>query len=198
MPARAIIYYGGVPVPYTVSWSDEELFFLGRCPYSQKDAMRQPDKRGSGKPRFGKPHSDRQREVIALDLCDLCARPLKNRTKVSLSHAKAYPHGAEGWAVLQVEPMLHKECAAESVMHCPSLRRDVEAGSLMVRHVTRWRVQFAIMDEIYTEKMTGKRVTAIGHAKVELLRWVDREASWLLNEPDRQARVSDHRQGRPR
>lgn len=178
MSARQL-FYGGVPVPYTASWSDEESFFVGRCPYAQRDAIRQPDARGRGKPQFGKPHSDRQRQVIARDLCDLCARPLKNRTKVSLSHARPVTHGAEGLAILQVEPMLHKECASVSMQHCPSLRRDTASGSLIVRQVSRHRVQFVIMSEEYVEQMTGRRVKSIGHAKVELLGWIDRDADWL-------------------
>lgn len=176
---REQLFYGGVPVPYAASWSAEESFFLGVCPHSARLALRQIERRGEGKPVFGKPHSDRQREVIALDLCDLCARPLKGRTKVSLSHARPVVHGAEGLAVLQVEPMLHKECAAISMKHCPSLRRDIASGTLMVRQVSRHRVQFAIMDEVYTRQMTGEHKQSIGHAKVELLRWVDRDAAWL-------------------
>lgn len=174
------LQYGGVPVPYTASWTAEESFFLGKCPYATRAAIRQIEARGQGKPLFGKPHSDRQRQVIANDLCDLCARTLKNRTKVSLSHARPVAHGAQGLAILQVEPLLHKECAAKSMQHCPSLRRDIKAGTLMVRQVNRHRVQFAIMDEAYTETVTGAREQSIGHAKVELLQWIDRNADWLV------------------
>ena len=173
------LIYGSVPVPYAASWSEEERFFIGRCPYFSRDAIMQHSAPGQGKPLFGKPHSCRQRELIARDLCDLCHRPLKMRTKVSLSHAKKQPHGARGWAVLQVEPMLHKECAMISMRHCPSLRRDVAAGQLMVRQVFHWDVQVAIMDETYTEMMTGVAQKALGHAKVELLDWTNRDVEWL-------------------
>lgn len=128
---------------------------------------------------FGKPHSQRQRSAIARGLCDLCGRPLKARTKVSLSHARVVPHGAEGPCVMQVEPLLHKECAAESMRFCPSLRRDIQNGTLFVRQVTRWRPQAAIMSGEYVESLTGTRQQALGHAKVELLGWQDRDAEWL-------------------
>lgn len=177
------LFYGGVPVPFTVSWSDEEKFLVDFCSHAQRQAICQVEARGGGKPLFGKPHSNRQRQVIALGLCDLCASPLQNRTKVSLSHARPVMHGAQGVAVLQVEPLLHRECAATSLGHCPSLRRDVEAGTLMVRQVTRWRAQFAVMDEVYVEEITGHRCQAIGHAKVELLDWIDREPGWLMKLP---------------
>jgi len=92
--------YGGAPVPYTVSWTGEERHFVGICRYAGQPALRQAAMPGSGKPAFGKPHSDRQREVIALGLCDLCGRPIKNRTKVSLSHARWRDNAAGGqWVV---------------------------------------------------------------------------------------------------
>lgn len=177
--SREQLVYGGVPVPYTVSWSAEEAFQVGHCRFGRGRAIMQAEARGQGKPQFGKPHAQRQREVIALGLCDLCGRPLAARTKVSLSHARIRDNGAEGPAVLQVEPLLHRECARISMRHCPSLRRDIERGSLMVRQVTRYRVQTAIMDEVYVESVTGQRVKALGHAKVELRQWVDRNAEWL-------------------
>ncbi len=65
--------YGGVPVPYTVSWSAEESFHVAHCPHGRGIAICQAVAPGQGKPRFGKPHSQRQREAIASGLCDLCA-----------------------------------------------------------------------------------------------------------------------------
>lgn len=172
--------YGGTPVPWTVSWTDEDRISIGRCPFSGgRKALVQPSSPGVGKPLFGKPHANRQRECIARDLCDLCAKPLTLRTKVSLSHARPQPHGAEGWAVLQVEPMLHKECARISMRFCPALRRDIREGTLRVRQVLRYRVQFAIMDEVYCESVAGEATRAVGHAKVELIKWVDRDEAWL-------------------
>lgn len=139
----------------------------------------QDENRGAGKPLFGKPHANRQRETIARGLCDLCGRPLANRTKVSLSHARPVPHSADGFEVLQVEPMLHRNCAATSIHLCPSLKRDAVDGTLMVRHVTRFRAQFAVMTGEYVETLTGERVKAVGHAKVQLIAWIDRDADWL-------------------
>lgn len=173
-------------MPYTASWSAEEHFFIGDCPYSNRWAICQVEARGQGKPQFGKPHACRQREVIAKCLCDLCARPLKAVTKISLSHARPIAHSASGWEILQVEPLLHKDCAAVSIEHCPSLKRDLRSGLINVRQVTRSRVQFAMMDEIYTEHMTGEHQKSIGHAKVQLLAWIDRDPDWLTRAPKEQ------------
>jgi hypothetical protein len=174
------LHYGGVPVPYTVSWTDEEHFHVASCPHAGGRAICQAVAPGEGKPRFGKPHSQRQREAIARGLCDLCGRPLRLRTKVSLSHARPRGLGASGFAILQAEPLLHKECAAESLRHCPSLKRDIAAGTLFVRQVTRWRVQMAVMSAVYVGEIAGEPVKAIGHAKVELIAWTDRDAEWLV------------------
>lgn len=80
---------------------------------------------------------------------------------------------------MQVEPLLHRECAAESIRHCPSLKRDIADDSLRIRQVTRYRVQTAIMSAEYVASLCGEAVKAAGHAKVELLAWVDRDADWL-------------------
>lgn len=172
--------FGNTPVPWTVSWSGEEGMFISPCPYfSRRPAISQASKPGDGTPQFGKPHSNRQRQCIAECRCDLCGKPLKLSTKVSMSHARPVIHGAEGWAILQVEPLLHPACAHECINWCPSLKRDLAAGSLMIRHVTKWRAQCAVMDAVYTASVTGQAVKALGHAKVELLRWTDRDLDWL-------------------
>ena len=178
---RAVITrFGATAIPWTVSWSAEETFSLGKCHVFHKRAIMQISDPGVGKPLFGKPHSNRQREAIGRCLCDLCGRSIKLATKVSLSHARPQPHGALGWAILQVEPMLHRECAAESCRWCPSLKRDIEHGTLMIRQVHRWRAQCAVMSETYVESVTGEARKALGHAKVELIHWTDRDIDWLM------------------
>lgn len=182
MSGIEVITYGGVPVPYTAAWSAEEapgMLYLGMCQYAKRIAIMQHHARGQGKPRFGAPHMDRQRKVIALGLCDLCARPLKTRTKISLSRARPQLHGVSHGDVLQVEPLLHKECAAESMRHCPSLRRQLQDGSLHIRQVTRSACQFAVYSEQGTFEAVGQRAIAICHAKVQLIDWIDRELNWL-------------------
>lgn len=179
------LHFGNTAVPYTVSWSGENRFFVDRCPYSDRLAICQSASPGVGKPQFGKPHSCRQREAIARNLCDICGKSLKNRTRVSLSHARVRGNAAAGGTgILQVEPLLHRECAAISLRFCPSLRRDIAAGSLMVRQVGKTRVQFAIMAPEYVREYVPDYVfnssdRIVGHAKVELISWVDRDEQWL-------------------
>lgn len=180
------LMFGNTPVPWTVSWSGEESHYVGVCPHIGRRALMQAVAPGIGKPLFGKPHSQRQRQCIAEDRCDICGKSLKLHTKVSLSHARPVPHGANGWAILQVEPMVHRGCGADAVRWCPALKRDMAAGLLKVRQVTRHRCQFAVMGLQFIEHyVPGFKADpadmqgVIGHAKVELLRWKDRDEAWL-------------------
>lgn len=176
-----IMTYGAMPVPYAALWSGEQGgTHIAICPHIDHVALCDVEKRGTGKPIFGKPHMGRQRHVIVSDLCDLCAKPLKARTKVSLSHARSVVSGAGGLTVMQVEPMLHKDCAAICVKHCPSLKRDIKAGTLFVRQILSHRHQVAMLTAAAVEEFTGTRREGVaGHAKVELLRWKERDLSWL-------------------
>lgn len=173
------LFFGSVPVPYTVAWTNEERIFLGPCPYAKQLAMRNPVDRGTGKPRFGSPHMDRQREAIALCLCALCGQPLKTSTKVSLSQAKSRMNAASPLDVLQVEPLLHRHCAAICMEHCPSLKRQMRDGDLNIRQVFRHACQFAIYSAQGVFEACGERQIAISHAKVQLIKWQDRDLKWL-------------------
>lgn len=145
------LQFGNIAVPWTVGWTGEESFHVGTCRFIRRPAICQVAAPGVGKPTFGKPHWERQRQCIAQCLCDLCGKPLKLATKVSLSHARPVAHGAEGLAIMQVEPLLHRACAAESMRLCPSLKRDIAAGTLMIRQVTSWRPQFSIMAPLFAQ-----------------------------------------------
>lgn len=179
------LWFGNVPVPYTASWSAEERpIFLALCPWAERTAICQNTRRGEGKPLFATPHMNRQREVIAEGLCDLCGRPLRDRTKVSLSQARPVAHAARFGDILQVEPLLHRECAATCLDLCPSLRRQRTDGSLHIRQVLRHACQFAVYSEQGTFEATGIAVKAISHAKVQLIKYADRDERWLKGGAD--------------
>lgn len=180
MDNLGILTYGNIPVPYTVAWTDEEHLFVGKCITSPVKAICQVHSRGIGKPIFGKPHMNRQRETIDADCCDLCGKPLKGRTKISLSDARPQIHANRPFEILQVEPLLHKECAATSIKYCPHLQTQLESGEIKIRQVTQYTKQVAVLKDDAVEEFTGERIRAIGHAKVCLKRWKDRDLAWLL------------------
>lgn len=178
-----LLTYGNVPVPQTVLWSGEDESFLAVDEWADGlMAMCNPDRQGEGRPMFGKPHMQRHRRAIVLGLCDLCGKPLKGHTKVSLSHAKMTHAARDELVVMQVEPLLHKICAAVSMQHCPSLKKDIGQGSLNVRLVQRYQVQIALLSTAAVLEFTGQTKTTdvAGHAKIVLLSWRDMSPGWLL------------------
>jgi hypothetical protein len=74
-----LLTFGNTPVPWTASWSAEERFYVAPCRFADgRRAICQEEAQGRGKPMFGKPHSQRQRQAIVEGLCDLCRKPLKS------------------------------------------------------------------------------------------------------------------------
>jgi hypothetical protein len=176
------ITYGGAPVPWTVAWEYEDQYYPGTCPEFNLPAIRQVDEGlpHKGRPRFGEPHNDRQRKCVAKGLCDLCAKPLKNDTKISLSNfLKGVPITTQ---LRCVEPLLHVDCARTSLQHCPALRRQIREDRVAVRQVFRWRARVIpeqpgsphILHTI--PDYTG--VPLIGLGVIELLSWRDVTMDW--------------------
>lgn len=181
-----MLKFGKTSVPWTVSWSAENDagIFIAPCQYAgNRQAFCQIQSR-EGKPAFALPHAIRQRQAIVRCLCDLCGRSIRNNTKVSLSHARPRDNAVTPGDILQSEPLLHRECAKISMEFCPSLKRDIAAGTLHVRQVTRWRPQLAVMDprfiHVYIPAYIFNPKDAIyGHAKVQLIEYTDRDLDWL-------------------
>jgi hypothetical protein len=155
-------------------WSAEEEYFVGICPSFKVPAICQKEAQGQGVPRFGRPHAVRQRKMMLFGLCDLCAKPLRNSTKISLSDA--FVRGVpEARVLTQLEPLLHADCARVSLKHCPSLQRQREGGSLRITQVFRYRsraLRAQPEDRAkYVPEYTGPDI--IGLAAIDLLSWRD-------------------------
>lgn len=178
MAQKLQLSYGDIPVPWPVMWSAEEEYFIAECPWFKRPAICQKEAHGEGVPRFGRPHTLRQRKVMALMLCDVCAKPLKTSTKMSLSNFGAdYP---EGYVLSQVEPLLHADCAKLSIKHCPALRRQLGDGRMRVRQVFQCQPRATIASEQeradFVPGYDGPDV--LGLAVMELLKWRDVTGSW--------------------
>jgi len=174
------VEYGNLPVPQPVMWSEEEEFWVGICPYFKLPAICQKEAQGQGVPRFGRPHAMRLRKLMFLGLCDICGKPLKNSTKVSLSHA---PAAAK--ANVQVEPLMHVECAKLSIQHCPALReqtKDNVVYRLTVRQVFRYRTKPLLAQPEDLARYVPDHIgpPLIGLAALELLSWKDITAETLI------------------
>ncbi len=175
-----ILRYGEIPVPYPVMWSAENEYFVDQCTWFKQPAICQKQARGEGMPQFGRPHVVRQRRAMALELCDLCNKPLKTSTKISLSNFGAdYP---DGYLLSQVEPLLHVECARLSIRHCPALQRQLREGRMRVRQVLqcRARATTASAEEraSFVPGYSGPDI--IGLAVMDVRKWRDVTANgWL-------------------
>ena len=185
-----MLMWGQIPVPWTVSWTGEERQFVAIDPHVRRRALMMDVAPGIGKPQFGKPHSQRQRQCIAECRCDTCGRPIQStELKISLSHARFRDNAAvtaNGTGILQVEPLLDRACARDAIRWCPSLKKDIAVGTLSVLQVMSHRVQFAIMGVQFIQHYVPDFVPTpadakgiVGHAKVELLRWKNRDQQWL-------------------
>lgn len=61
------------------------------------------------------------------------------------------------------------------------MSRDIANGSLSIRQVSKHAAQGAIMSEQGIYEQIGVREKALGHAKVQLIRWRERDLTWLKN-----------------
>jgi hypothetical protein len=168
-------------IPWTVSWTGESRFFIQRCPYANNQlALCQNEAWGVGKPDFGKPHSVRQRKAMALRLCDICGRPLKGHTSVSLSQESPRQVTGIGFIPLAVEPMVHRGCALHAMQRCPALRRQAKEGILRIRQVYQARLVAQQLNAAATLEFAGVEAPgAVGHLKLAIVRFADRDAKWL-------------------
>jgi hypothetical protein len=178
-----LVTYGDIPVPQTVGWTNERPYSIGYCPFVRSIALQQPQGRG-GRPDFRHPNFDRQRRTIVCGLCDLCGRELKTATKVSLSMLQEQTRQfSGGTGLVQVEPLLHRDCAIICLRHCPHLLRASADGRLSIRQVTKWRVQYnTLPPETIGEQVphyAGPRDGVAGYAFIELLKWQNRPVDWL-------------------
>lgn len=173
-----IVTYGDLPVPWTVMWSEEEDYHIADCPWFKGPAICQNDAQGNGVPRFGRPHTLRHRKAIALGLCDLCALPLRDATKVSLADPFRFP-GIDG--AVWLEPLLHRECAIVSLDHCPELQKKLKSDRLNIWQVLRWRPRAIPATDEDRERYVPGCIIAnlIGLAVIELGDYRRRDLTWL-------------------
>ena len=155
-------------------WSAEDEYFVAICPWFKVPAICQKEAQGQGVPKFGRPHAVRQRKMMLFGLCDICAKPLRDRTKISMT--STFLRGAPGTRVLtQIEPLLHAECARLSLQYCPSLQRQSEEGRLKVKQVFRYRARplVAQPEDRATFVPDYQGPDIIGLAGIDLLSWRD-------------------------
>jgi hypothetical protein len=176
------VTYGNSPVPWTVSWTQElEKGTVKPCPFAGgKPAFYAPEAIGMGKPAFGKMHPQRQRKAAWNGLCDICARPLKAKTKLSLSSVHPTMTNA-GMRLLVHEPLCCITCAKISLQKCPHLRSQVKSGSMIIRQVFNYSTVAQVLtpDAVDLFTTSGKVDGVVGYVKISLDQYERRDLEWL-------------------
>lgn len=175
-------FYGKIPVSFSVAWTEEKAFWIAPCPYAfGKAAVHQQDAPGIGKPTFAKPHMNRQRKSIREGLCDICAKPVRVKTKVSFSEERWVDVQGQSMPLV-IEPLCCRECAVIAIEHCPHLKRRIGEGAIVVRQVFKYRVVASMLTGAATLEFCGADAPGtIGHLKMELTNYKDRNLEWLTN-----------------
>lgn len=173
-----IYHYGNAPVPWTVMWSEEDAdYYVAECAWFRVPAICHKLAQGKGVPRFGSSHAMRHRQVLHEDLCDLCAKPLRNRTKVSMGMVFSLPFIE---FPVQAEPLLHRECALISYQHCPSLQRQAANDQLNIRQVFQYRIKLTPAGPKERARVPDCKLPLFGGlAVVEIIRQIERDLRWL-------------------
>lgn len=176
-----LIRYGGVPVPWTVSWSAEKAgrHYIATDPHHGMPAVFAPEARGEGKPLFAKPHDQRLRRVMREQRCDLCAMRFKpGETRISLSREQSTDIGN-----LQTEPLVHRACGIVSLKHCPRLQAQMRDGTLRIRQVARFRLACSFLTSEAVREITGEEWpegVVMGALKYQIDSVIPRDLRWLL------------------
>jgi hypothetical protein len=181
---NGLVYYGKTPVASSVIWSEEKVvrpWALRPCEFaSGVMAVCPPDKRGQGKPIFGATHPLRQRQAVQSWLCEVCRKPIKLKTKISLSNERNTMVDGVGIVPLVVEPLCCVKCAWLSCQHCPHLKARVADGTILVRQV--FKVEFVAQQlnaEATMEFCGFEAPGVIGHIKLALTKYELRDLAWL-------------------
>lgn len=87
------------------------------------------ERRGVGKPEFGKVHPARQRRAMTDLLCQVCAGPADRNSDGVLWLLRDFQGDWPGWpeGMGSVEPPVCAHCVATSVRRCPALQRGAVA-----------------------------------------------------------------------
>lgn len=127
----------GLPVPYVNRWGPEDTarMEIRHDPHAQGRAVFLDDS-AETEPDFTRQNMGRQRECMALGLCQVCARPVpwsrRNLVVAALSVEWVYLPEYRAEVPVVFEPWLDDRCAEIAVSWCPALIRRQRSEELTV------------------------------------------------------------------
>lgn len=174
-------WWGATPVPATSMWTGElDAGWLAPCLYADRQlAVHAPQLQGVGKPMFKNPHPVRQRRAMAKMLCDICARPLAQRTKHLLAPGRWVRVGQDmlrGY----LEPCVCRECLPLARRWCPHVQTFEPWPPPVVR---RSRTMAQVIAPAGMVEVVGKGTfdrPAVGYLKLYMPEETMPFARWLL------------------
>ncbi|MFF9284332.1 hypothetical protein [Streptomyces griseosporeus] len=127
-------------VPFIAAWSGEHPL-CGPVVYSRKGGIAYADEapedrdqfgvlwqrralaQGTGRPRYGEVHPERQRVVMQYLLCQVCGRPAERNDSGVLWVVEDHRKDWDGWpeGLMTTHPPLCLPCAGKAVEQCPNL-----------------------------------------------------------------------------
>jgi len=122
---RASGWVIGKNVPWSVSWTEEQLYDLKLSDdFPGLVDLVQTERQGVGEPRFAALHITRHRLGMAQHLCHVCGKPTPKRDRY------IFPKESGGFVIMPDEstryagniPPVHLSCARRSQKLCPHLR----------------------------------------------------------------------------
>jgi hypothetical protein len=149
-----IWYWNGLPVPLTATWSGElDQSWIADCPHAKAPALMAVERPGEGRPFFKRPHPVRQRRAMALCLCDICGRPLRNRTKYLCGNVRSFEAEGRLWPGTS-EPLVCSACLPLAQAHCPFVKAATERGERPLI-VSRYLTAASVVDAEGMRLTTG-------------------------------------------
>ena len=174
----------GLAVPYINCWGDEVDDGRWRL---LPDANLQRElawwtaawPEGQGRPTLGRQNLQRQREVVARTLCQVCAHQIGQRPRWFVIGADSTQNvanleGAEGQRVaLITEPWVCARCLPYVIAVCPGVRRMRDEGGALLR-ATEWQVVGTkSWHEAYGRQIVAWSWIKVAPVKGELIEFAD-------------------------
>lgn len=145
---RNLPTWRGLPVPYVAQWSSEveESFVIRPDPlYQDREAVFfSAGAIGEGEAILGNMSMVRQRETLALGMCQVCRRRVaggKGYLVQSANTSKVVPiNNSPAMALVITEPWLCRRCLEFSLETCPGLIRRKREDDITILRPTRWLI----------------------------------------------------------
>lgn len=168
----------GLPVPYVAMWEGEEIQHIAHDKNINAKALFSSPRRPDGDAMLGFMEVSRQREVVALGLCQVCRKRLDPRDRFVVGLLESHADGT-----MIREPWTCTRCLVFALRVCPGLiRKQRSDDGLSVIRMSKWATLIAKTDVIglvqqgLLDPAATDKPTVYGYAKI-----VPAESSYVMS-----------------